>query len=89
MEKARTQALRRMIQARQSDMSTAVRMGQYAVYFDDPGLINTWLAKYDAVTAEQVKAAAAKYLVAKERTVVTTLPATQAAKQQPAPGGQQ
>jgi len=89
MEKARTQALRRMIQARQSDMSTAVRMGQYAVYFDDPGLINTWLAKYDAVTAGQVKAAAAKYLVAKERTVVTTLPATQAAKQQPAPGGQQ
>ncbi len=88
MEKARVQALRRMIQARQSDMSTAVRMGQYAVYFDDPGLINSWLEKYDAVTADQVKAAAQKYLVAKQRTVVTTLPANQAANGQSAPGGQ-
>jgi zinc protease len=88
MDKARTQALRRMIQARQSDMSTAVRMGQYAVYFDHPGLINTWLAKYDAVTAEQVQAAAKKYLVAKQRTVVTTFPAAEATHQQSTPGGQ-
>ena len=78
MEKARTQFLRSMIQTRESDLHTAIQIGQYAVFFNDPGLINTIVDKYDAVTAEQVKAAAHKYLVTTERAVVTTLPESQA-----------
>jgi predicted Zn-dependent peptidase len=75
IEKARTQYLRAQIQSRQSTLSMAMLLGQYTVYFNDPDLINTGLDKFDAVTAEQVKQAAEKYLVPVERTVVTTLPA--------------
>jgi len=78
IDKARTQYRRSMIQTRESDLRTAIRIGQYAVFFNDPELINTIMDKYDAVTAEQVKAAAQKYLVATERAVVTTLPEQQA-----------
>jgi zinc protease len=76
IEKARTQYLRGQIQGRQSSLFTAIRLGQYAVYFNDPDLINTSFDKFNAVTAEQVKEAAQKYLVTSARAVVTTLPAS-------------
>jgi predicted Zn-dependent peptidase len=75
MEKARTQFLRSQIQSRQSTLFTAIRLGQYAVFFNDPDLINTIFDKYSAVTAERVQQAARKYLAATGRTVVITLPA--------------
>jgi predicted Zn-dependent peptidase len=81
LERARRQFRRSQIQTRQSSLSTAMRLGQYAVYFDDPNLINTVVDKFDAVTADQVKQAAQKYLVTKDRTVVTTLPAARSAEQ--------
>ena len=74
IEKARHQYVRSQIQGRQSSMQTAIRFGQYAVYFNDPDLSNTSFDKFNAVTEEQVKQAAQKYLVPSERTVVTTLP---------------
>ena len=80
MDKARTQFLRQQIQTRQSSLNTAQRMSQYAVYFDDPDLVNTLYDKLGAVTGEQVKQAAAKYVVPKGRSVITTLPANQAGK---------
>ena len=80
MEKARTQYLRTQIQSRQSSLFTAIRLGQYAVYFNDPDLINTSFDKFNAVTGEQVKQAAQKYLVTSGCTVVTTLPASAQAK---------
>ncbi|HSE47647.1 MAG TPA: pitrilysin family protein [Terriglobales bacterium] len=75
LDKARTLARRAQIQARQSSLTTARRLADYAVYFNDPSLINTMYDKLAAVTAEQIKAAAAKYLVPTERAVVITLPA--------------
>jgi predicted Zn-dependent peptidase len=80
VEKARTQFRRGQIQSRQSDLTTAVRLGQYAVHFDDPNLINTIFEKFSAVTADQVKKAAAKYLVTSGRAVVITLPGKQAGR---------
>jgi zinc protease len=80
LEKARTQFRRSQIQARQSDLAVAVRIGQYAVYFNDPDLINTIFEKYNAVTAEQVRQAAIKYLVPTERSVVIDLPAAKTAQ---------
>jgi predicted Zn-dependent peptidase len=76
IEKARTQYLRSQIQGRQSSMSAAIRLGQYAVFFNDPDLINTSFDKFNAVTAEQVKQAAQEYLAPSARAVVTTLPAS-------------
>ncbi|MBZ5671261.1 MAG: insulinase family protein [Acidobacteriia bacterium] len=75
LDKARIQFLRQQIQARQSDLRTALQLGQYTVYFDDPNLINTIVDKFDAVTADQVKEAALKYLVPEQLTVLTDLPA--------------
>jgi predicted Zn-dependent peptidase len=43
-------------------------------------LINTSFDKFNAVTQEQVKQAAQKYLVTSARAVVTTLPASAQAK---------
>ena len=74
LDKARVQFLRGQIQTRQSDLRTAMLMGQYAVYFGDPNLINTIVDKFDAVTADQVKEAAQKYLVPEQLSVVTDLP---------------
>jgi predicted Zn-dependent peptidase len=75
IEKARTQYLRSQIQSRQSSLSIAITLGEDAVYFNAPELINTSSSQYNAITAEQVKQAAQKYLVASGRAVVTTLPA--------------
>jgi len=80
IEKARTQYLRSQIQGRQSSLFTAIRLAQYAVYFNDPDLISTSCDKFDSVTAEQVKGAAQKYLAPSDRAVVTTLPANTQAK---------
>ena len=74
VEKARMQFRRRTVQSRVSSLSTAIRLGQYAVFFNDPDLINTVIAKYNAVSADDIKKVAAKYLVERGRAVVTALP---------------
>jgi zinc protease len=75
MDKARAQFRRQQIQARQSDLFTAMRIGEYTVKFNDPDLINTIFDKFNAVTAEQVKEAANKYLISREQAVVIDRPA--------------
>jgi len=81
LEKARIQFLRQQILARQSDLRTAIQVSQYTVCFDDPNLINTVVDKFNAVTADQVKEAAQKYLVSEQLTVVTDLPAAPKGKE--------
>lgn len=78
--KARTQFLRENIQSRQSDLFTAIQIGDDTVNFGDPGLINTVFDKFNAVSAEQVKTAAQKYLIDTGLAVVADLPAPPAAK---------
>jgi len=75
MDKARAQFRRQQIQARQSDLYTAMRIGEYTVKFNDPNLINTIFDKFNAVTAAQVKDVADKYLIPREQAVVIDLPA--------------
>jgi zinc protease len=77
LRKAKTQLLRQFIERRRSSLYTAILIGQYTVYFHDPNLINTVLDKENAVTLDEANAAAAKYLVQDQRTVVITLPAAQ------------
>jgi len=72
--KAKTQRLRRFIEQRRSSLTTARQIGEYATKFNDPELINTILDKQDAVTLDQVNAAAKTYLVRDQRTVVTSMP---------------
>ena len=43
--------------------------------FNDPGLVNTRLAGFEAVTRQDVQRVAKQYLQAKSRTVIVTNPA--------------
>jgi zinc protease len=75
LAKVRTQLLRQQIQTRSSTLFLSIQIGTYAVNFNDPNLINTSYDKLAAVTADQVKQAAQKYLVPAHRAVVITMPA--------------
>lgn len=76
LDKAKVQLLRQFIERRRSDLFTAVMIGNYAVYFNDPNLINTIVDKENAVTLQEADAVAKKYLVRDQRTVVITYPAS-------------
>jgi zinc protease len=79
LAKAKTQLLRRFIEQRRSTLFTAILTGDYSVKFKDPDLINTIQDKESAVTLDDVNSNAKKFLQRDQRTVVTTLPAKQAA----------
>jgi predicted Zn-dependent peptidase len=51
-----------------------------ALFHDDPRSINSQLDRYEAVTPEQVKAAANKYLVASNRTIIDRVPEAKGGK---------
>jgi predicted Zn-dependent peptidase len=73
LQKAKNSARRNFINGLQSSLSRANSIGQYAVYYGDPNLINTRLDKVAAVTKEDVQRVANKYLQATNRTVVITV----------------
>lgn len=75
LAKSKTQLLRRFVERRRTVLGTAQLIGEYAVKFNEPELINTILDKESAVTLEQVNRAARTYLVPDQRSVVTTVPA--------------
>jgi len=74
LQKAKSGARRSYITALQSSLGRANTIGQYAVYYNDPNLINTRIDKVMAVTKEDVMRVANKYLVPTNRTVVITVP---------------
>jgi len=74
LQKAKNTTRRNFINSLQSSLARAVTLGQYAVYYNDPSLINTRLDKVAAVTKEDVQRVANKYLVDTNRTVVITMP---------------
>src|ERR1700732_710170 len=86
LAKAKTQLLRQFIERRRSDLFTAILISNYTIYFNDPNLINTILEQENAVTLEQVNAAAKKFLERDQRTVVISLPAAETASQAPKAG---
>lgn len=57
-----------------STLGRARTLGEYAVFFHDPGLINTILEKYTDITPEDIQRVARKYLGESQRTVVWTNP---------------
>jgi predicted Zn-dependent peptidase len=74
LQKAKNSARRALIGNLQSSLSRAILMGQFAVYYNDPGLINTRLDKISAVTKEDVQRVANKYLKETNRSIVITMP---------------
>src|ERR1700680_120938 len=70
LEKIRIQYRLQTAEQMESTMSRARTLGQYAVYFHDPTLINTILTKYSDVTPDDIQRVARQYLGTTERTVV-------------------
>ena len=74
IEKARTSARRAFVTALGSSLSKAVQLSQDALYYDQPGRINTEEARIAKVTAADVQRVARQYLVKTGRAVVQTVP---------------
>jgi predicted Zn-dependent peptidase len=58
----------------QTALGRANALTQNAIYYNDPNRINTWIEKLQAVTAEDVKRVAQKYLQKSNRAVIITSP---------------
>jgi len=76
LTKAKNSSRRSSIQALQNSLGTATRLAQFAVFYNDPNLINTQFDKIAAVTKDDVQRVANKYLKATNRTVGITVPQT-------------
>jgi len=81
MEKARTNARRAFVGSLGSSLSRAIQLSQNALFYDNPGRINTRAERVASVTAAEVQRVAREYLVKTGRTVVMTVPKA------PAPNG--
>jgi zinc protease len=84
MEKARTGARRSFVSGLGSSLNRAVQLSEGALFFDDPGRINTRADRIAKVTAADVQRVAKEYLKTTNRSVVMTMPKAAAPK-----GGQQ
>jgi predicted Zn-dependent peptidase len=74
IEKARNAQKRQFVSGLGSSLQRAVLLGQYALFYDDPNLINTFVDRLSKVTVADVQRVAKQYLVAENRTVLVTLP---------------
>jgi zinc protease len=74
LAKAKNSSRRASIQSLQSTLGVAMRLGLYAVYYNEPNLVNSQFQKVAAVTKADVQRVAVKYLKATNRTVAQTIP---------------
>jgi predicted Zn-dependent peptidase len=74
IEKARSAARSTLVSNLESSLSRAILLSQYAVFFNDPGLINTRAERIAAVKVADVQRVAKQYLTRENRTVVITNP---------------
>jgi zinc protease len=80
VKKVQMQLRRRRAQQLYSTRSRANSLGHFAIYYDEPELINTIWRKYEKVTKADLQRAARAYFKDTHRTVVTTLPKSAAGK---------
>jgi len=64
----------RKIRELQSVVSRADYLNMFAVYFDDPQLINTEVDRYESVSVEQIRLLGSKYLQTDNRVMLHFLP---------------
>ena len=74
IEKVQMQIRRQRAQQLYSTRSRANALGHFAVYYNQPELINTIWDKYEQVTPSDLQRVARSYFKEMHRTVVTTLP---------------
>ena len=74
LEKVQMQLRRQRAQRLYSTRSRANSLGHFAVYYNDPELINSVWLRYERVTRADLQRVARGYFKDTQRTVVTTLP---------------
>lgn len=74
MKKVQMQLRRERAQRLYSSRSRANSLGHFAVYYNDPELINSLWRQYEKVTRADLQRVAGVYLKAARRSVVTTMP---------------
>jgi predicted Zn-dependent peptidase len=84
IDKAHNSAIRQQAAAVTSTLQRAIQLGEYALFFDNPNLVNTRADNYRKITAADVQRVAKKYLTKENRSVVITMP-----KAAPGKGGAQ
>ncbi|MFN0139484.1 MAG: M16 family metallopeptidase [Pyrinomonadaceae bacterium] len=75
MEKIENQLVNDSVRMRQSSMSRAQAIAEFALYDGDPGLINTELDDLLAITADQIRHAVGVYLNTDNRALLDVMPA--------------
>jgi predicted Zn-dependent peptidase len=78
IEKARNTQRRSYVNGLGSSLQRAVLLGQYALFFDDPNLVNTRADRLAKVTTADVQRVARQYLTQANRNVIVTNPKTAA-----------
>jgi zinc protease len=75
MQKLHNQLINDGVRMRQSSMSRAQQIAEFALYDGDPALINTELEELLAITPDQIRAAANEYLNNDNRALLDIVPA--------------
>jgi len=83
LQKVQMQLRRQRAQRLYSSRSRANSLGHFAVYYNDPALINSMWRDYERVTRADLQRVARAYLKETNRTVVLTMPKGTAAKAGP------
>jgi zinc protease len=84
LDKVRMQLRRQRAQQLYSSRARANALGHYAVYYNDPKLINSVWDEYNRVGKADLQRVAMSYFKESQRTVVTTMPKSKTAQAEPA-----
>ena len=75
LDKARNAARRSLVGNLRSSLQRAILLSRYAVFFNDPGVINTRYERIASLKLDDLQRVARQYIVPTNRTVVVTTPA--------------
>jgi len=85
MEKLRNNLLNDSVRGRQTTMYRAQRLAEYALYDNDPHLINTEVEHYLSVTPEGIKDVIARYLHTDNHALIEVIPSPEGAADEAEP----
>ena len=74
MEKLRNTLLNDAVRGRQSTLYRAQRLAEFALYDGDPHLLNAEMERYLAVTPDDIRRAAARYLLTDNHALMEVVP---------------
>jgi predicted Zn-dependent peptidase len=77
MEKLRNSLSNDAVRGRQSTMYRAQRIAEFALYDNDPGLVDSELGEYLAITSQQIKEAVGSFLDVTNHVTLDIIPAAQ------------